>query len=638
MIRSAFTPTRQFLLALALMTVPFAIVPSGQTPTASFQGLGQMPGSPGQTYANDISGDGQVVVGHAWLPDGGGGFDPIAFRWTAAGGFENLGHLGGMESRAHATNVDGTVVVGGSVRADGLGRAFRWTVGGGMQELVFGEELSHDVQDVSADGSIVVGMNHRWTAPGQIDVIPYLGGNNATMAEGVAADGQTVVGWSETSPNRYAHAFRWTPTGGIQDLGVTNGTESIAEAISGNGVVIVGQARDSQGFWRAFRWMGSLGMRDMGTLGGPMSVAFDASADGSVIVGMSLINSGSSSNRAFRWTAARGMRDLKQELLNAGVTAVQNWTLETAVGVSSDGSVIAGYGFNAIGQHQPFVAVLPNGGGTGVTLSSLALNPTTVTGGNPSTGTVTLSGAAPAGGQVVTLGSSHVSVATVPSSVTVGAGATSASFTVTTSAVTTSTNVVISGASGGVTRSADLTVSPGGGGGGSGNTGLRSPNANAANSGGDGNGFESSPANAHADDALSAVDTNSGSGSSTSCTSTSKDKHRFSNYGFTFPGGVSIRGIEVRLDAKADSTSSSPKMCVQVSWDGGTTWTSTKSTPTLGTSMGTFTLGSATDTWGRAWTTGDFTDANFRVRVINVSSSSSRDFSLDWVAVRVHYQ
>ena len=314
-----------------------------------------------------------------------------------------------------------------------------------------------------------------------------------------------------------------------------------------------------------------------------MSAAFDASANGSVIVGMALINSGSSSNRAFRWTAATGMRDLKQELLNAGVTAVQNWTLKTAVGVSNDGTVIAGYGFDTSGQYQPFLAVLPTGGGTGVTLSSVTLTPTSVTGGNPSTGTATLSSAAPAGGQVVTLGSSLISVATVPSSVTVAAGAMSANFTVTTSTVTTSTNVIISAASGGITKTADLTVSPGGGGGGGGDTGLRSPTANAAVSGGDGNGFESSPANAHADDALNAVDNNSGTGSSMSCTSTSKDKHQFSNYGFTFPAGVSIRGIEVRLDAGADSTSSSPKMCVQVSWDGGTTWTSTKSTPTLGT-------------------------------------------------------
>src|SRR6266699_562767 len=78
------------------------------------------------------------------------------------------------------------------------------------------------------------------------------------------------------------------------------------------------------------------------------------------------------------------------------------------------------------------------------TLSSMALNPTTVNGGSPSTGTVTLSGPAPTGGAAVTLTSSSTSTATVPASVTVAAGASSATFTVTTSAVTTSTPVTIS--------------------------------------------------------------------------------------------------------------------------------------------------------------------------------------------------
>jgi hypothetical protein len=169
------------------------------------------------------------------------------------------------------------------------------------------------------------------------------------------------------------------------------------------------------------------------------------------------------------------------------------------------------------------------------------------------------------------------------------------------------------------------------------NTGFRSPAANAANSGGDGNGFESNPANAHADDTANAVDNNSGNGTSTSCTANAKDKHRFFNYGLAIPTGATINGIEVRLDARADSTAGSPKMCLQLSWNGGSTWTAAKQTGTLGTSMGTFTLGSATDTWGRAWSPADFADANFRVRVINVSSSTSRDFFLDWVAVRVTY-
>ncbi|MFN8575085.1 MAG: choice-of-anchor D domain-containing protein [Gemmatimonadaceae bacterium] len=91
-------------------------------------------------------------------------------------------------------------------------------------------------------------------------------------------------------------------------------------------------------------------------------------------------------------------------------------------------------------------------------LTSLALNPASLQGGATSTGTVTLSGAAPASGVVVTLASTNPTVATVPPNVTVTAGNTSASFTVQTSAVTTSTPVTLSATASGVTKSATLTV------------------------------------------------------------------------------------------------------------------------------------------------------------------------------------
>ena len=171
------------------------------------------------------------------------------------------------------------------------------------------------------------------------------------------------------------------------------------------------------------------------------------------------------------------------------------------------------------------------------------------------------------------------------------------------------------------------------------NTGMKSPSANSADttSAGDNNGYEVTAANAHPNDSLFAVDNNSGSGTNTSCTNTGKDKHRFYNFGFDIPPAAVVQGIEVRLDAKADSTSGAPKICVQLSWDGGASWTTTKSTPTLTTSNATYILGGPTDNWGIAWTLSNLTDANFRVRVIDVSSSTSRDFSLDWVAVRVTY-
>jgi len=169
------------------------------------------------------------------------------------------------------------------------------------------------------------------------------------------------------------------------------------------------------------------------------------------------------------------------------------------------------------------------------------------------------------------------------------------------------------------------------------NTGLLSPTASAAvtSGSGDNNGYEVVPANAFGNDGLFAVDNNSGTNNQTSCTSSRKDRHIFYNYGLSIPGGATIRGIEVRLDGRADSVSGSPKFCVEVSWNGGTSWTAVKSTSTLTTSEASYLLGGAADTWGRTWSSSDFT--NFRVRVTNVANNNSRDFSLDWVAVQVTY-
>jgi hypothetical protein len=91
-------------------------------------------------------------------------------------------------------------------------------------------------------------------------------------------------------------------------------------------------------------------------------------------------------------------------------------------------------------------------------LSSLTLNPTSVGGGNTSQGTVTLSAAAPSPGVVVTLSSSNTAAATVPASVTIASGASSATFTVNTSSVGTSTSSTISASYAGVTDTAVLSV------------------------------------------------------------------------------------------------------------------------------------------------------------------------------------
>ncbi|MGB7925100.1 MAG: choice-of-anchor B family protein [Pyrinomonadaceae bacterium] len=93
-------------------------------------------------------------------------------------------------------------------------------------------------------------------------------------------------------------------------------------------------------------------------------------------------------------------------------------------------------------------------------LVSVTVNPSTVTGGKTVTGTITLSGPAPAPGAVVQLGSSNTTVATVPLRITVPQGAVSKTFSIATKAVASSVTVSISSAYDGVTKTTPLTVTP----------------------------------------------------------------------------------------------------------------------------------------------------------------------------------
>jgi Putative Ig domain len=90
---------------------------------------------------------------------------------------------------------------------------------------------------------------------------------------------------------------------------------------------------------------------------------------------------------------------------------------------------------------------------------SLSFSPACVRGGSSSTGTVMLSGPAPVGGAVVGLFSNNQGVVTVPASVTVPAGAQSATFIASTKPVSSSTSVQLAASYGGQDQWAVLYVS-----------------------------------------------------------------------------------------------------------------------------------------------------------------------------------
>jgi probable extracellular repeat, HAF family len=164
-----------------------------------------------------------------------------------------------------------------------------------------------------------------------------------SYAYDVSADGSVVVGWVRDNSDQW-RAFRWTASGGMQDLGTLGGDWSEATGVSADGSVVVGRAFNAAGQYRAFRWTASSGvMQDLGTLpGGDGSEAYGVSADSSVVVGRAQNAAGKW--RAFRWTAAGGMEDLN--VTYASLLA-NGSVLEVASAISPDGRYIVGWGYNA---------------------------------------------------------------------------------------------------------------------------------------------------------------------------------------------------------------------------------------------------------------------------------------------------
>jgi probable HAF family extracellular repeat protein len=361
-----------FLVVTALTATLLMVAATAQTP--SFHGLGQMPGvwPAAGTYASAISGDGSTIMGYGWVCANGGtactSSDTVkAYRWTVAGKYQVLGSQGTSDSfGAGAVSNNGSVIVGEHPQPNQFA-AFRWTAAKGMVQLPM-----NIASAVTADGAMVAGGDNWWKTSGQTGILgPFPGEQDQTAAFGLSRTSQAPVAAGAAIKGSDAfgptfHGFRWTPSGGLEDLGLTTGTESIATAISADGTVIVGEARDANRFWRAFRWTASTGMVDIGTLGGPESAAFAVNKDGSVIVGSSLTSSGSGSNHVFRWTATTGIQDLVTVLDTAGVHTADQWVqLNNLVGISADGTVMVGYGLSPrtkafpFGKWTPFRVVLP---------------------------------------------------------------------------------------------------------------------------------------------------------------------------------------------------------------------------------------------------------------------------------------
>jgi FG-GAP-like repeat len=139
-------------------------------------------------------------------------------------------------------------------------------------------------------------------------------------------------------------------------------------------------------------------------------------------------------------------------------------------GSSVGGIVIIGGDWNAdakpdiafvVGGASAALDVLTNttgGAPPSLGVASLSLNPTTVTGGNSSIGTVTLTAVAQASTTVAI--ATNNAAAIVPGSVVVPAGSSSRSFTIGTTQVAATTSAIITASLNNTSRSATLTINP----------------------------------------------------------------------------------------------------------------------------------------------------------------------------------
>lgn len=301
----------------------------------------------------------------------------VGFTWNA-GAFTPLPTIVAAGSNARATvrsiNNAGTVV-GNSYGPGGLfdQRGAVWDASATLTDIGRYNNSNTFLSDTNELGVIVGNSNRAFSYTSGGGYVEFSALNGSTTANASAInENNWVVGSSqaEVSPGvNQTRATVWKPDGtklnlDILDIPGQEDTTSVAFGVNDNNEV-VGYFGNVLAFSHAFYWSESTGMIDLGAPGGRSSFANDINNSG-MIVGYASF-SANPQQQAYLWY--QGMAYNLNDFLPQG----SGWVLNEAYGINEVGDIVGRGTFN--GQTQAFLLRVPEPGSLALLglLSVLAL-------------------------------------------------------------------------------------------------------------------------------------------------------------------------------------------------------------------------------------------------------------------------
>lgn len=308
------------------------------------------------TIGDAITADGTTIVGEVRGLDAKVG-NLTATRWHIGGSMEYLLTDDSRRSKATSVSDDGRLAAGWTDEYYVNQQAVAWDDTFGEIRFECDECSARLAIAVSGDGSTIVGflsaLPFYWTR--EEGTVSFASDLNIDVgyAYGVSQNGSIIVGQARSQDSRLFQAYAWDAEQGLTFL---SSRSSRAFAVSRDGRTIVGSTSSNEG---VLVWT----VEDDGVVetllgnvdGGLGYYAADVSDNGQVIVGEGY---GGHDTGAFRWTAKSGMRRISSILDSLGILP-DGMAIETAHGVSADGSIIVGTAQYSTGQYVAYAAVIP---------------------------------------------------------------------------------------------------------------------------------------------------------------------------------------------------------------------------------------------------------------------------------------